>query len=504
MGLVPPIGGGVTVPAGEIWLLADWNGDGSFQRIGGVRQVEWWRGFSRPYAACCSEGWLRARLANQDGVLNTGEPQISSPGWGFPMVGSGVCLVANVGGANKTIWAGVVRRLRSLDGVLGARELLLEGVDGLGMVGRLRPRLGFGSVVSVHDAMVYLGSYRWGADPDDIGDVIANWGTYWTRDEDTQRAITEVAENFGGRAFYAANGEFEFRSREHEQHCERAWALDLDTAAGGVRSLEGEADLADVVSRARVTVFPPPVLGAPGVLWKAQNVLRIAPGGTRTIYAPYVDQVTGERIGAASLQAITAYTDYVVSEFRDGGGVDYTTSARFSVAVFDGDGTRARIELGNTASGALYLQKLQVRGVGVYRRDPVAVERVDSQAVEYFGEQEWAGELRMVGSEHYAGAYAEYLISRRARVRRAARRVVCERQVGGTDVLGLDLLDLVKVTDSASGQSGVRHQVSAMGGLVRPGVVECRLELELGVRQTYAVLDRVGLAELDSAARLGF
>ena len=263
-------------------------------------------------------------------------------------------------------------------------------------------------------------------------------------------------------------------------------------------------DVTSVTNLAQVTVYPVETVGSVQVLWTARTVLRLAPGQTRVVYAPFRDE-NGERVGAVDVVTPVANTDYTVSEFSDGSGVDYTTAPSFSISV-DVEATRARITLGNTAIGALYMTLLQVRGKPLRTYDPVTVEESDAGSQAAYDTRALALDLPMQADPVFALSYAQYLIGRfKAPALSADRLTVRDRDVINTvNVFSLDLLDKVVVHETATGASGLQHWIRAIACDLSPGGFTVALHLERADDRQYWLLGTAGYGALDSQTRLGF
>lgn len=263
-------------------------------------------------------------------------------------------------------------------------------------------------------------------------------------------------------------------------------------------------DVNGVTNLAQVTVYPVETVGSVQVLWTARTVLRLAPGQTRVVYAPFRDE-NGERVGAVDVVTPVADTDYTVSEFSDGSGVDYTTAPSFSIGVAV-EATRAKITLGNTAIGPLYMTLLQVRGKPLRTYDPVTVEQSDAASQAAYDTRALALDLPMQADPVFALSYAQYLVGRfKSPALSADRLTMRDRDViGAVNVFGLDLLDKVVINEAASGADGLQHWIRAIGYDLSPGGFAVTLHLERADDRQYWLLGRPGYGALDSETRLGF
>jgi len=262
--------------------------------------------------------------------------------------------------------------------------------------------------------------------------------------------------------------------------------------------------MAQVVNLAQVTVYPVETVGAYSVLWTAQTVLRIAPGQTRVIHAPFRND-TGDRIAAVDVQALVAGTDYTVNESQDGMGVDYTSSPSFSISMAL-EATRAQITVSNTAIGPLYVTLLQVRGRPIRTYDPITVEVQDSASQNTFERRTRSLDLPMQSEPSFAQAYGEYLVGRFSSPALAAERIQIDGRdvINGVNVFSLAIMDKVTVNDAHSGIGALDHWVRGVEYDLTPISFNVMLHLERADERLYWLLGTAGYGELDSGIHLGF
>jgi hypothetical protein len=259
-----------------------------------------------------------------------------------------------------------------------------------------------------------------------------------------------------------------------------------------------------LINRAQVTIYPVETVGASQTLWKARTTLRIPAGGERVIYAPFRDD-NGERVGAVDVVEPVATTDYRVFEFSDGGGVEYTTDPAFSIDT-EIEATRARITLGNTAIGNLYMTLLQIRGKPIRVWDPITLEEEDTSSQSAYEKRAAALDLPMQADPVFARSYAEYLIGRFAVPFLAAdRALIRDRDVtGNVNVFSLDLLDKIVVSDAQTGASSLQHWIRAVEVDLSPQTFAVTLHLERADDRQYWLLGKSGYSDLGTNTRLGF
>jgi len=194
-----------------------------------------------------------------------------------------------------------------------------------------------------------------------------------------------------------------------------------------------------------------------------------------------------------------------VSEFRDGSGVDYTTEISFGLA-FSLEATRAKLTFSNAATGALYVQFFKIRGKAVIEYAPVVASAHYAASEIDYGRRERVFDLGLCADGLYAQDLAQYQVTRFGTAWVGATRAVFRDQdeVSGVNLYGVELMDMVSVTDADSGLSGGEHRVIAIeykSGSVDRSVV---FHLERADEVAFFMLDRVGRSDLDGDARLGY
>jgi hypothetical protein len=221
-------------------------------------------------------------------------------------------------------------------------------------------------------------------------------------------------------------------------------------------------DVDSVINCAQITVYPVETVGAIQEIWCAQTILRIAPGQTREIYANFRDD-NGERCGAVEVIAPVATTDYTVNERRDGSGGNYTTHPAFSLST-EIEATRMKITLSNTATGALYMTLLKVRGKPIRVYDPITLEQNDTTSQTAYEIRARAFDLPMQPDPVFGQALAEYLVGRYKDPALVVEslRVQGRGSLGAVNLYALELLDKLLITDSSSGASSLAHWIRAI------------------------------------------
>jgi hypothetical protein len=262
--------------------------------------------------------------------------------------------------------------------------------------------------------------------------------------------------------------------------------------------------VAPVINLAQVTVYPVETLGAVQDIWQARSTLRIAPGQTRVVYAPFRDE-NGERVGAVDVIEPVATTDYLVNELSDGSGFNYTNSPSFSLAT-EIEATRAKFTISSTATGPLYVTLLKIRGKPIRVWDPIVVEESDSASQAAYEVRAAALDLPMQDDPVFAQSYAEYLIGRFKDPFLLADQVLvrAREKVGNVNVFSLDLMDKVIVNETQSGATMLQHWIRGVEYDLTAQTFTVILRLERADERQYWLLGKQGYGELGAATRLGF
>jgi hypothetical protein len=259
-----------------------------------------------------------------------------------------------------------------------------------------------------------------------------------------------------------------------------------------------------VINLARVTVYPVETVGTLMTLWQARTVLRIAPGQTRVVIAPFRDE-NGERVAAVDVAEPVATTDYTVNDMADGSGFNYTSSPHFSLDTSI-EATRAIFTLENTATGPLFVTLLRIRGKPIRVWDPITVEESDSTSQAAYEVRAAVLDLPMQADEVFGQSYAEYLVGRFKDPFLAVDQVVIRGQetVGNVNVFSLELMDKVVVNEAQSGADMLQHWIRGVEYDITGRTFEVTLYLERADDRQYWLLGQQGYGELGVSTRLGF
>ncbi|MEW6578646.1 MAG: hypothetical protein AB1435_05565 [Chloroflexota bacterium] len=485
----------------------DWSVDGTWtDETARVRRVRARAGFAQARAPVAAPGTCELMLDNSDRRFSPGNSASLLAGELLP--GRTVRVRASEDGDSWTLFRGTIARIAPEAGAWPG-AVTITCADGIARLARARVAVAHADEMPVDEAVSDLVSAVYtppALSVADNGDSLAHYGRTWEPEQTTTLdALADICRAVYGRFWVARDGTATYWSRRQQQDPSVSAALVIGTGASAapLDALDVALDAEGVINHAQVTIYPVETVGSLQVLWTARTVLRIAPGQTRTIYAPFHDE-NGARVGALDVVAPVAAMDYAVNDRPDGSGYDYTNSPHFALSA-EIEATRAAITLTNTAIGPLYVTRLQVRGKPIRTYDPITLVASDANSQARYERRAAALDLPMQPDPVFGQAYAEYLVGRyKTPALAAARLRVRDRaRIGGASIFGVGLMDKVIVSDAASGLSAAAHWVYAVEYELATGGFSATLYLERADDRRYALLDRAGYAELGSTTRLG-
>ncbi|NPV67601.1 MAG: hypothetical protein HPY64_10690 [Anaerolineae bacterium] len=216
---------------------------------------------------------------------------------------------------------------------------------------------------------------------------------------------------------------------------------------------------ARMINRAEVTCHPREVGGSPETLWTLCAPLRLPPGEARTIRARYADEV-GAPLGALSLLAPVAGTDYSANDQRDGSGQDCT--AAVTVAVEAGAGS-ARLTFYNSHPAAVYvLPGARLRGIAIRDRGRITAAAEDGASILRYGRRVRRLDLPLLGQPDAAASLARHLVNEGSAPRGLVATVTVHGETNAAlldAILGLTIGDAIRLADPGNGHDGLYHIV---------------------------------------------
>lgn len=493
----------------ELILEVDWSQDGTWvEEAGRLIALRGRVGFTAPGQHVADVGRMTLELDNFDGRYDAGNAAGPLYGKLLPRRAAQVRALADEG-QWWVIFTGWIERIEVRAGTGSATMTL---VDAIALLRGEALRVDYAPSSDLVDCLGGLVEQAYSAiwtDYQGEGEALEHVGWRWLPETMTVwDGVLDVARTWHGRFWVSRWGDPTYRGRAWLQKASGTPALTLGTdVSAGIdhpSALDTALDVAGVVNAVQVVTYPVDTVTAESVLWSASGALRIAPGETRTLWAPFRDE-RGERCAAVDVVAPAPFTDFRVSEFRDGSGVDYTADSAFSLSMAL-EATRAQLTLRNTAIGALTVQFLRIRGKPVIEHAPVVGQAADAASQAIYQKRAIVVDLPMQADAAFGQGLAEYTVRRYSAPILAARRVeFCDRDVvAGVNLYQLEVMDQVSITDSGSGLANARHRITAIDYEASSAGRQVTLWLERCDDRTYWRLGRPLYSELGSHTRLGF
>lgn len=195
-------------------------------------------------------------------------------------------------------------------------------------------------------------------------------------------ALADYARSSYGVMYCAGDGTFTYVSRQTRLLASPVATLtddDYDRTVG----LDSPSQGSGVFNVVRATYHPKRT--ASTTLWQyAGTAQLVRPGETVTLWTPYRDSSNLDRlIGASTVTAPVAGTDYVANTLSDGTGV--VSTANLSL-TFNGYATTAKWAFQNTGTTDCYLTTWKVRGTGIFDEGSPTIE---SRVARDYGENSY-------------------------------------------------------------------------------------------------------------------
>ncbi len=304
--------------------------------------------------------------------------------------------------------------------------------------------------------------------------ALSQAGEDWSEDTNALSALTEIAQAEFGLLWVAPDGTLTFRDRDY---------LFLRATAAPDLTLNDDHNIQfatlsvdDVKNRVVVTYTPYAEL--PGVVVaRAQEPIRVLSSrvkkpykrwnpsdditserGLSIVRLNYIDVETGQIASATDLeQPLTPGSDYRVHYGSAGVGIDWSGEGwvGFALAL---TGSGVEVHLTNNQSRHLWVHGLQVRGTARVKYDPITIviEDVDSQAE--YGRRELPFHIPLLSDNirDYAVLLGQYLLGRSKSpfLRVGLVGFSGVEQVGGVDVYGITIGDVIQASETQTGVSG--------------------------------------------------
>ena len=319
-------------------------------------------------------------------------------------------------------------------------------------------------------------------------------------------AIEQVTRSENGLFFQRNGGNLQWWNRNHIFTSLVGTVVSAGINTPDIIGDMGSASLYNIVK----TVARPHSTLAPGVVAKITASTQVPGNGSTVVHLPFIDPVSQQKMGAQNLiLPLVATTDWVANEQKDGSGVDYTTAVTgyvtFSYLI---SASGIDITVKNTASGPLYLNKLQVRGTGIVTYNPVTTTAQDTAGnLALYGANTLTMNYDLSEDLNYAQASAAYLLNRWKAPAYRVTALDYKAQVnsGGTPnvpVLLLYINSSVTVTDTQLGLSAGKYLVIGADFSLKPQEINAMLHVAALDDQTYWILGDATYGVLGSTTRL--
>ena len=343
-----------------------------------------------------------------------------------------------------------------------------------------------------------------------------NWGQDTTSALD---ALTDLTISEWGLCYANPDGDIIFRNRDYEfeQH---------NGASSGTLTEQiaqsGSMVIDDIYNEIVISFEPRGTLTS-GVIARARGPIKVSgasgmerwdgrisyPGaGTGFTRIPYVDQGTGRVVGAQNVITPVLATDYTLNEAYDGSSVNYTIDPRRPVYVsVVATGAGVEVSFLNKAQGPLYVRDLQVRGEALIAYDRQQVIRSDTSSITAYGRRTLSIFLPMPVDQAYAEALAGYLLNRYKdpvyRVRGFGVTLDDGSElVNAVNILGLDVLTLLSLTDNQTGITARQCMILSVDGSIMGSALHLNYRVVDFEAKTYWKLQDPVLGKLDNTTRL--
>lgn len=331
-----------------------------------------------------------------------------------------------------------------------------------------------------------------------------------------------VASEWGSLFFLQRDGTPTFKSQDYLLQAPSS-AVNL-TILGQNETAEVNSQQMPIFNRVEVEYVPGSAL-ALGVLATAKSTITVPgqsgterwngtvvlPGGGNTVVElPFIDPTTGQPMGAISITPLVAGTDWTANEASDGSGPSYTGSPSLSFSIVQ-NASNVQISIKNIALGPLYLQTLQVRGIGFTRYQPNKVMREDANSqANYTNGSPKTLTVRLpfayAGISNVADALTQYLLDKYKNPDYRVTELSFENSsnVNGVNLLSLGIGSLINFTDYQLAISGAKYLITGLkyrlrvGGGSTIGFVVRAIDT-----QTYWLLADTTYGVLGTTTRLG-
>lgn len=354
-------------------------------------------------------------------------------------------------------------------------------------------------LVTALDAIPTVTTYETGVETFDYaGD---NWG-----DERTNAlsAITEVTQSEQGWFYQDIDGLLYWRNRDYPF---TRYAATVSAAFNNDALPQGGTMVERIKNRIVVNYRPRGTVSS-GVVAMAKNTITV-PGtaadrgseahlntkvvgndreliklgaNTKTVDLDYRDATTGAKMAVTSLTVPpAASTDWTAGEQTSGDNNGFYNNFNYLNFLVQNLGTKARVTITNTATGALKIFNFQLRGVGLAKYDQTQIIREDTTSIDAYARRVMSVNLPLPVTQAYAEALSEYLLNRYSSPAFEIEKISFGNRVSvdGYNVYSLHIGDVITITDEQLGITALKHQIVGMSSTISVDSSQNNLEMVL-------------------------
>ena len=236
------------------------------------------------------------------------------------------------------------------------------------------------------------------------------------------------------------------------------------------------------------------------------SALELSAGETQTLTCPYTDPSDrSKRCAGTSMVTPASTTDYTANAAADGGSTDLVAS--LGVAATYG-GTSASVLLTNNhASSALFITKLELRGIGIYDEQKTIHEQEDTTSQTSYGQNTFKYDASYQMSPTVGDSFARHFLAVYQEAQQSAESVTI--LANKTAALLLAALtrepgDRLGLTETMSAISEGYFIQSVTLTITPRDVIRVRWGLTPASRITYWFLGTAGGSNIGTSTRIAF
>lgn len=264
-------------------------------------------------------------------------------------------------------------------------------------------------------------------------------------------------------------------------------------------------DRSSVVNRVRSTVHPRTPSAAIKEMYSLNTPMKLSPGNPVDITGPWTDPENPTvRVGAVSLEPVTATVDYIANTLEDGTGADLTSLLTVSTGL-SGNATTYTITLGGAADG--FLTRLTQRGYPLYDYGPTITKWEDAASIQQYGLSDVPIDMSYQANPLFGLEVSQYLVYTNAEPQTQVKSF--RRVVGFANTSEIfrsirrDISDRISLVDPVTGLNR-SFFINAIDETELDGLLITEWLLVPADSTPFWLLEVIGQSELDFTTRLGF